>query len=155
EAATAREYARSEALLANILPASVAVRLKSAPQSEIADAFEEASILFADMAGYTARASDVTPSELVRFLNSPYTRFDTIVERHGLEKIKTSGDSYMVVSGVPMTRPDHAATLALLAIELRNAASEITDSRGRAVSIRIGLASGPVVAGVVGMRKWA
>jgi len=155
EAATEREYVRSEALLANILPASVAVRLKSAPQSEIADAFEEASILFADMAGYTARASDVTPSELVRFLNTVYTRFDTIVERYGLEKIKTSGDSYMAVSGVPVARPDHAAALALLAIEMRDAASKITDTRGRAVSIRIGLASGPVVAGVVGMRKWA
>jgi adenylate cyclase len=155
EAVAEREYARSESLLANILPASVAARLKSEPESEIADAFPEASILFADMAGFTARASDTTPSELVRFLNSVYTRLDTIVERHGLEKIKTTGDSYMAVSGVPVARPDHASALAALALEIRDALVGLVDPRGRSVPIRVGIASGPVVAGIVGMHKYA
>jgi adenylate cyclase len=150
-----REYARSESLLANILPASVAARLKSEPGSEIADAFPEASILFADMAGFTARASDTTPGELVRFLNSVFTRLDIIVERHGLEKIKTTGDSYRAVSGVPVARPDHASALAALALEIRDALAGLFDPRGRSVPIRIGIASGPVVAGIVGTHKYA
>jgi adenylate cyclase len=155
EAVAEREYARSESLLANILPASVAARLKSEPGSEIADAFPEASILFADMAGFTARASDTTPGELVRFLNSVFTRLDIIVERHGLEKIKTTGDSYMAVSGVPVARPDHASALAALALEIRDALAGLFDPRGRSVPIRIGIASGPVVAGIVGTHKYA
>jgi class 3 adenylate cyclase len=107
EAIAEREYRRSEAPLTNILPPTIAARLKGST-SEIADAYPEASILFADMAGFTARASDTSPEDLVHFLNSVYTRIDNIVERHGLEKIKTSGDAYMVVSGVPEALPDHA-----------------------------------------------
>jgi adenylate cyclase len=155
EAAAAREYARSEALLANILPADVAARLKEAPGSEIADSFSQASILFADMEGYTSRANDLTPSELVRFLNRVYSRFDAIVEKHGLEKIKTAGDSYMVVSGVPVARPDHAAALARLALEMREVCVGLVDPIGRSVPIRMGIASGPVVAGIVGVRKYS
>jgi adenylate cyclase len=155
EEVTAREHARSEALLANIFPADVAARLKSTPDAEIADAFPEASILFADMAGYTTWASDITPGEVVHFLNIIYTRFDAIVLRHGLEKIKTTGDSYMAVSGVPVARPDHASALASLALDMRDAVSGLTDLRGKPVSVRIGLASGPVVAGVVGMHKYS
>jgi adenylate cyclase len=155
EAVAERERARSESLLANILPADVAARLKDAPLSKIADAFPEASILFADMAGYTSRASDVTPSELVRFLNAVYTRLDALVERHGLEKIKTTGDSYMAVSGVPVPRPDHAAALAVLALAIKDAVAGLVDPRGRPVPVRIGMASGPVVAGVVGTHKYS
>jgi len=154
EAAMEREYARSEALLANILPASVAERLKDRSRSVIADKYDDASILFADIAGYTERASDTSPEELVAFLDDLYTRLDALVTRHHLEKIKTSGDAYMVVSGVPQPRPDHLEALADLALDIANSVAGLTDSRGRAVPLRIGLASGPLVAGVVGSQRF-
>jgi adenylate cyclase len=154
EAAAEREHQRSETLLANILPPRIAARLKGPVAAEIADAYPEASILFLDMAGFTARASDTTPGELVRFLNRVFTKLDTLVERHGLEKIKTTGDAYMVVSGVPEPRPDHAAALGALALEMRDALSGLVDPKSRAVPVRIGMASGPVVAGVVGTSKF-
>jgi adenylate cyclase len=154
EATAEREQQRSERLLVNILPPKVAERLKDRPETTIADAYPAASILFTDMAGFTARASDTTPEELVAFLNGVYTRLDGLVERHGLEKIKTSGDAYMVVSGVPEPLSDHAAPLAALALDIRDALAGLTDPKGRAVPVRIGIASGPVVAGVVGSRKF-
>jgi adenylate cyclase len=154
EATAEREHQRSEGLLVNILPPKVAERLKDRPETTIADAYPEASILFADMGGFTARASDTTPEELVGFLNDVYTRLDSLVERHGLEKIKTTGDAYMVVSGVPEPLSDHAAPLAALALDIRDALTGLTDPKGRAVPVRIGIASGPVVAGVVGSRKF-
>ena len=149
-----REHRRSEGLLVNILPSRVAERLKDGPNAEIADAYPEASILFADMAGFTARTSDTAPEELVRFLNAVYSKLDALVERHGLEKIKTSGDAYMVVSGVPEPRADHAVALAALALDMRDALAGLVDPKGRPVPVRIGMASGPVVAGVVGTRKF-
>jgi len=149
-----REYRRSESLLTNILPAAVADRLKRRDDALIADKYDEASILFADMAGFTARAGEMAPDELVLFLNRTFTEFDRLVERHGLEKIKTSGDAYMVVSGVPEPRPDHAQALAHLALNMRDAAASLFDPHGRHAAIRIGIASGPVVAGVVGTRKF-
>jgi adenylate cyclase len=154
EAALEQEYARSEALLANILPASIAERLKEGSRSVIADKYDDASILFADIAGYTERASDTPPEELVAFLDDLYTSLDALVTRHGLEKVKTSGDAYMVVSGVPLPRPDHLEALAHLALDIADAVAGLTDSRGRAVPLRIGLASGPVVAGVVGSQRF-
>jgi adenylate cyclase len=154
ETAAEREYERSERLLANILPASIAARLKHENAEVIADRHDEASILFADMAGLTAQASDMAPEDLVQFLNRVFSDFDRLVERHGLEKIKTTGDAYMVVSGVPTPRPDHAEALAALALEMRDAAAGWRDPRGRAVPIRMGISSGLVVAGVVGTRKF-
>lgn len=154
EATAEREFQRSERLLVNILPPKVAERLKDRPESTIADAYPAASILFADMAGFTTRATDTTPEELVAFLNGVYTRLDSLVERYGLEKIKTTGDAYMVVSGVPEPLSDHAAPLAALALDIRDALAGLTDPKGRAVPVRIGIASGPVVAGVVGSRKF-
>ncbi|MCK0173314.1 adenylate/guanylate cyclase domain-containing protein [Mycolicibacterium sp. F2034L] len=154
ERAMEAEYQRSEKLLANILPASVAVRLKDPAHSIIADRYDDASVLFADIAGYTKRASDTPPTELVRFLDRLYTDLDALVDRHGLEKVKTSGDSYMVVSGVPRPRPDHVEALACLALDMADAVADLTDQQGRAVPLRIGLAAGPVVAGVVGARKF-
>ena len=142
EAAVEREHERSEALLLNILPPTVAERLKQRGDAIIADRYDEASILFADMAGFTARASDTAPDELVKFLNDVFTRLDALVKRHGLEKIKTTGDAYMVVSGVPEPRADHAEALAGLALEMRDALAGLVDSRGRAVPVRIGIASG-------------
>jgi adenylate cyclase len=148
------EYERSEKLLTNILPATIAERLKDPSRNIIADKYDDASILFADIAGYTKRASDTTPSELVRFLDRLYTDLDALVDRHGLEKVKTSGDSYMVVSGVPEPRDDHLEALACLALDMADAVANLTDPQGREVPLRIGLAAGPVVAGVVGARKF-
>ena len=149
-----REQQRSEDLLVNILPPGIAKRLKERPDVAIADAYPEASVLFADMAGFTARAGNLTPKDLVQFLNRVYTRLDSLVEGHGLEKIKTSGDSYMVVSGVPEPRPDHAARVARLALDMRDALAGLVDPKGDAAPVRIGVASGPVVAGVVGTRTF-
>ncbi|WP_333893428.1 adenylate/guanylate cyclase domain-containing protein [Mycolicibacterium gadium] len=148
------EYERSEQLLTNILPASIAERLKDPSRNIVADKYDDASILFADIADYTKRASDTTPSDLVRFLDRLYTDLDLLVDKHGLEKVKTSGDSYMVVSGVPDPRPDHIEALACLALDMAEAVADLKDPNGRAVPLRIGLAAGPVVAGVVGARKF-
>lgn len=154
ERAMEDEYQRSETLLSNILPASVAERLKDPAHAIIADRYDDASILFADIAGYTKRASDTSPTDLVRFLDRLFTDLDALVDRHGLEKVKTSGDSYMVVSGVPRPRADHVEALACLALDMAEAVADLKDPLGRAVPVRIGLASGPVVAGVVGARKF-
>ena len=152
EAAAEREHARSEELLSHILPPGVAERLKE--RGVVADRYDDASILFADMAGFTSRAGETTPEELVRFLNDVFGHFDKLVQHHGLEKIKTTGDAYMVVSGVPEPRIDHAAALADLALALRDAAAGIVAAKGRNVLLRIGIAAGPVVAGVVGTEKF-
>ena len=151
EAAAEREQARSEALLAQILPEGIAQRLKE--NDSIADRFEEASILFSDMAGFTARASEIEPIALVRYLDGVYRRFDSLVAKHGLEKIKTTGDAYMVVSGLPKQRQDHAEALAAFALDLRTAARTTLDVQGNPVNLRIGIASGAVVAGVIGRDK--
>jgi adenylate cyclase len=153
EASAERERQRSDSLLLNILPAVIAERLKDDPNATIADAHPEASVLFADMAGFTARSSDTPPDELVGFLNRVYTELDRLVEQHGLEKIKTTGDEYMVVSGVPEPIPDHAGAIAGLALDMRGSLAGLVDPKGRPVPVRIGIASGAVVAGVVGTRK--
>ena len=106
------------------------------------------------MAGFTARASNTQPVQLVLFLNRVFSAFDRLVERYGLEKIKTTGDAYMVVSGVPEPRADHAESLALLALDMCEAVKTIADAAGNALSIRIGISCGPVVAGVVGTKKF-
>ena len=154
ETAMEAEYVRSERLLTNILPESIADRLKDPSHTVIADKYDDASILFADIAGYTKRASDTAPAELVRFLDRLYTNLDALVDQHGLEKIKTSGDSYMVVSGVPNPREDHLEALAALALDISEAVADLKDSEGRDVPLRIGMAAGPVVAGVVGAKKF-
>ncbi len=154
EAAMELEYERSEALLANILPASVADRLKDPARNIIADKYDDASVLFADIAGFTERASDMDPDQLILFLDRLYGDFDALVDKHGLEKIKVTGDSYMVVSGVPQPRADHVEALAALALDMAEAASLLKDPSGDVLPLRIGLASGPVVAGVVGSRRF-
>ena len=154
EAAMELEYERSEALLANILPASVADRLKDPARNIIADKYDDASVLFADIAGFTERASDMEPDQLILFLDRLYGDFDALVDKHGLEKIKVTGDSYMVVSGVPQPRADHVEALAALALDMAEAASLLKDPSGDVLPLRIGLASGPVVAGVVGSRRF-
>ena len=154
EAALESEHERSEALLANMLPASIAGRLKDPEQGVIADKYDDASVLFADIVGFTERASAMAPADLVRFLDRLYGAFDELVDKHGLEKIKVSGDSYMVVSGVPHPRPDHARALARFALDMTDAVAGLTDPHGNPVPMRVGMATGPVVAGVVGSRRF-
>jgi class 3 adenylate cyclase len=154
EAVMEAEYERSEALLTNMLPASIADRLKESERSVIADKYEEASVLFADIVGFTERASSTAPADLVRFLNRLYSDFDALVDKHGLEKIKVSGDSYMVVSGVPRPRPDHVQALADFALDMVDVAAGLKDPHGLALPLRVGMAFGPVVAGVVGSRRF-
>jgi len=154
EAALASEYHRSETLLTNILPATVAERLKDASGGVLVDEYADASVLFADIADFTEHAGDMTPEDLVRFLDLLYTRFDLLVEKHQLEKIKTSGDSYMVVSGVPQRRGDHLAALARFALDMAEAAAQVRAPQGWPLRIRIGMAVGPVVAGVIGSRRF-
>jgi adenylate cyclase len=154
EAVMEAQYDRSEALLANMLPASIAERLKEPDRGVIADKFDDASVLFADIVGFTERASSSAPADLVQFLDKLYSAFDALVDKHGLEKIKVSGDSYMVVSGVPRPRPDHAQALADLALEMVDVVAGLKDPHGGAVPLRVGMACGPVVAGVVGSRRF-
>jgi class 3 adenylate cyclase len=150
----AAERARADRLLENILPAAIATRLKTSAAT-IADRFEAVTILFADIVGFTAFARSRQPAEVVDLLNALFSRFDDLVAESGLEKIKTLGDGYMVAGGVPTPRPDHAAAVATLALGMM----EVTGSFARELDvdwgIRIGLHSGPVVAGVIGKRKFA
>jgi class 3 adenylate cyclase len=154
EAVMEAQYDRSETLLENMLPASIAERLKEPDRGVIADKYDDASVLFADIVGFTERASSTSPADLVRFLDRLYGAFDALVDKHGLEKIKVSGDSYMVVSGVPRTRPDHARALADFALDMANVAAGLKDPHGQPIPLRVGMACGPVVAGVVGSRRF-
>jgi adenylate cyclase len=154
EAVMEAQYDRSETLLENMLPASIAERLKEPGRGVIADKYDVASVLFADIVGFTERASSIAPADLVRFLDRLYSAFDALVDKHGLEKIKVSGDSYMVVSGVPRPRPDHAQALADFALDMADAAAGVKDRQGNSVPLRVGMACGPVVAGVVGARRF-
>jgi adenylate cyclase len=154
EAVMEAQYDRSEALLENMLPASIAERLKEPDRGVIADKYDDASVLFADIVGFTERASAMQPADVVRALDRLYGAFDALVDQHRLEKIKVSGDSYMVVSGVPRPRPDHAQALADYALEMADVAAGLKDPHGRPVPLRVGMACGPVVAGVVGSRRF-
>ena len=147
------ERQKSEQLLLNVLPASIATLLKESDRT-IATHHAEASILFADIVDFTQLSAALPPGEVVEMLNAVFTTFDRLTEERGLEKIKTIGDSYMVAAGVPEPRPDHAEVLAELALELMAAASTRTFNGHRLV-LRIGMNSGPVVAGVIGTRKFS
>ena len=143
---------KSEALLLNILPKEIVSILKNEPRT-IADYFEGASILFADVVNFTPLSATMTPQELVEMLNEVFSHFDLLVEKHGLEKIKTIGDCYMVASGVPRPRPDHAQALVALALEMRDYVDQ-HEFCGHKLSFRTGINSGPVVAGVIGRKKF-
>jgi len=147
------EQEKAEELLVNVLPSSIAERLKGTTRS-IADAFESASILFADVVDFTPLARRLAPAEVVGVLDELFSHFDTFVERHGLEKIKTIGDCYMAASGVPDPTPDHARKAALLALDMRNAVADSAIAGGRGLELRIGINSGPVVAGVIGTKRF-
>jgi adenylate cyclase len=145
--------ARVEALLLNVLPADIAQRLQSDPHS-IADHFDETSILFADVVDFTPLASRLDAREVVGLLDRLFTSFDELVDRYEVEKIKTIGDCYMVAAGVPRKRPDHAQALAGLALEMRECAKSCLPDDDHDLHLRIGISSGPVVAGVIGRRRF-
>jgi class 3 adenylate cyclase len=147
------EQERSEALLTNVLPGSIAERLKATTGS-IADHVESASILFADVVNFTPLAQRLSPAELVGTLDQLFSHFDTLVERHGLEKIKTIGDCYMAAAGVPDPCPDHARRAALLALDIRAAVAAPTTVGRETLEMRIGINSGPVTAGVIGRKRF-
>jgi adenylate cyclase len=147
------EQAKAEDLLLNILPSSIAERLK-AQTRPIADHFSSASILFADVVDFTPWSERLEPEEVVGHLDLLFTHFDGLAERYGLEKIKTIGDCYMVAAGVPTPRADHAHALALVALEMLAALREDEELAQLGLELRIGINSGPVIAGVIGRKRF-
>jgi Adenylate cyclase, family 3 (some proteins contain HAMP domain) len=144
---------QAEQLLLNILPQPIAERLKRYP-STIADTFEAVSVLFADIVGFTEFSARTSPTEVVKILNLIFSKFDQLAERHGLEKIKTIGDAYMVVAGLPTPRPDHAIAIAQMALDMQTEMVRVGEQTGEAFRLRIGINSGPVIAGVIGIKKF-
>jgi adenylate cyclase len=152
-AALRDEQAKAENLLLNILPRSIAERLKVETRT-IADQFGSASILFADVVDFTPLAERLPPAKVVAVLDHLFSHFDVLAERHGLEKIKTIGDCYMVAAGVPSPRPDHARALALMALDMQAAMRSVDEVAHLGLDLRIGINSGPVVAGVIGRKRF-
>ena len=153
EAAADRAHQRSEELLLNILPPSIARRLKLSGGT-IADGFAEVTVLFADIVGFTRMSSLLPPERIVGMLNDLFCKFDDVAGQLGLEKIKTIGDCYMVAGGLPEPRTDHAEAVAEMGLAMLDIVAELAARTGEALSIRIGIHSGPVVAGVIGKRKF-
>ena len=146
------ERARSERLLLNVLPEPIARRLKRS-ERVIADGYPQATVLFADLVGFTELAARTSPEHLVLMLDEVFSRWDSIAEAHGLEKIKTIGDAYLAVAGVPEPQPDHVAAVGAMALEMRAALAEC-DLDGASLQVRIGVDTGPLVAGVIGRSKF-
>lgn len=150
-----QEQEKSERLLLNILPKSIVTQLKE-DQNAIAEQFNEATFLFADLVGFTGLSAPMTPGEVVKLLNEIFSTFDQIVERQGLEKIRTIGDSYFVAGGLPLRRDDHAEAIAEMALEMQQKISHFQWSNGESLQLRIGInTGGPVVAAVIGIKKFA
>lgn len=147
------EREKSEQLLLNILPSPIAGRLKRG-ENPIVDNFPDVTVLFADIVGFTQLSAQIIASELIGALNEIFTIFDELAEQHDLEKIKTIGDSYMVVGGLPTPRSDHAEAVARMALDMLKGIAKINSRKGQALSLRIGIHTGPVIAGVIGTRKF-
>jgi adenylate cyclase len=152
-AALRQEQAKAETLLLNILPRSIADKLKAQTQP-IADHFGSASILFADVVDFTPWSQRLPPAEVVGYLDHLFSHFDELAERYGVEKIKTIGDCYMVAAGVPTPRPDHARALALIALDMLEAMCSNEKVGRLGLELRVGINSGPVVAGVIGRKRF-
>jgi class 3 adenylate cyclase len=148
-----RERDRADQVLYNVLPAAIADRLKQDP-ARIAEHFNEVTVLFGDIAGFTPMSAEMAPQDLVATLDEVFTAFDDIAQRHGLEKIKTIGDAYMAVGGVPMPRTDHAQAVARMALEMRDLVAQRRFFGTRQLRMRIGIHTGPAVAGVIGRKKF-
>jgi guanylate cyclase len=147
------EEQKAQDLLLNILPREIAAILKNEKRT-IADQFEGASILFADLVGFTPLSAELAPVEMVNLLNEIFSEFDALVEKYDLEKIRTIGDNYMVAAGVPRPRSDHAQALAQLALDMRAYLDSRPATNGKRIEFRIGINSGPVIGGVIGRRKF-
>ena len=144
---------QSERLLLNILPQPIAERLKL-EQDTIAESFSEVTVLFADLVGFTQLAEEMSPKDLVNLLNNIFSAFDRLAEQHNLEKIKTIGDAYMVVGGIPTPRRDHAKAIAEMALDMQQELSSFNEKTGHNITMRIGIHTGPVIAGVIGIKKF-
>ena len=145
---------RAELLLLNILPQPIAERLKRG-QRTLAESFEDVTVLFADLVDFTKFSAQTSPTELVELLNVIFSKFDRLAEQHGIEKIKTIGDAYMVVAGLPMPRRDHASAIAQMALDMQDAIAQLNLDLDKSFRLRMGIHSGPVVAGVIGIRKFS
>lgn len=154
EAALRAEQETAERLLLNVLPAPIAQRLKQEP-GIIADHFPEATVLFADLVGFTQLSTQLPPKRLVELLNRVFSAFDKLAERHGVEKIKTIGDGYMVVGGLPTPHPNHAQAIADMALDMQAVMAQLQRNGQQFLSIRMGIHTGPVVAGVIGIKKFS
>jgi adenylate cyclase len=154
EAALKLQQEQTEKLLLNILPKPIADRLQK-EQKLIADHFDEVTVLFADLVGFTEFSTHKSPTQLVEILNGIFSEFDRLSELHGLEKIKTIGDAYMVVGGLPTARADHAEAIALLALEMQAALKRFNIKIGESFELRLGIHSGAVVAGIIGISKFS
>jgi adenylate cyclase len=150
-----RAEAASEALLNNILPAAIIARLREHPEESIADAFDHASILFSDIQGFVPLSKRLGATQTVAMLNEMMRRFDALADKHAVEKIKTIGDAYMAVAGVPQPIPDHADRLARMGLEMFAAKDEVAALFGVPIHMRIGIASGSVMAGIIGTHKFS
>ena len=149
-----RAHERSEELLLNILPGPISERLKEGEEM-IVDGFSDVTILFADIVDFTRLCARITPRELVTLLNKVFSAFDRLTQRHGLEKIKTIGDAYMVVGGLPEPRTNHAEAIADMALDMHAEIERLGTELGEPLGLRIGIDAGPVVAGVIGKQKFA
>jgi class 3 adenylate cyclase len=147
------EKQTSERLLLNVLPGPIADRLKGG-ENLIVDRFESVTVLFADIVGFTALSALTSPEKLVTMLNELFSMFDRLAERHGLEKIKTIGDAYMVVAGIPQPVADHAVAIAHMALDMLTAIADYAKRTDSELTIRVGVHTGPVVAGVIGEKKF-
>ena len=153
-AALDAERSRSETLLLNVLPRRIADRLKKDPGVIIADRFASTTVLFSDIVGFTQMSTQLPADELVRRLDDIFSRFDELADQLGLEKIKTIGDAYMVCGGVPLARSDHAEAVCEMAIRMRDCVDDIAAELGSDLRVRIGVHTGPVIAGVIGKKKF-
>ena len=150
-----RAEAATEALLRNILPSAIIARLREHPEQSIADAFERASILFSDIQSFVPLSKGLGAARTVALLNEMMSRFDALAVKYGVEKIKTIGDAYMAVAGLPEPVSDHADRLARMGIEMFAAKNEVAAKFGVTIRMRIGIASGPVMAGIIGTHKFS
>jgi class 3 adenylate cyclase len=148
------EQEKSERLLLNILPKPIAERLKQGERT-IADNFAQVTVMFADIVGFSQLSAHLSPAELVEFLNEIFSKFDQLADHYGLEKIKTIGDAYMVVGGLPTPRPDHAEAIAQMALDMLVDIKQFRTKYGESVRMRIGIGTGPVEAGVIGTKKFS
>lgn len=148
-----QEQEKSERLLLNVFPQAIAERLKES-NGAIAESFDESTILFADIVGFTPLSARMSPRELVNLLNEMFSKFDQLTENYELEKIKTIGDAYMVAGGLPVHKPDHAASVAKMALEMQQAIQQFQLDMDESFQIRIGIHTGPVIAGVIGIKRF-